>query len=85
MNGQYKMNINDGWFDGGLNCICESLFVIYRGGGDYHYLFATRTEQQIKCCDQLPKTRVRLGACKTGLGPQYFYITDRFNGVLLWS
>ena len=21
------------------NCICESLFVIHRGGGDYHYLF----------------------------------------------
>ena len=32
MNGQYKMNINDGWFDGGLNlgkgdyacCLCAT-------------------------------------------------------------
>ena len=45
--------------------------------------FTTRTEQLTKYCEPLQKMRMRLGACKTGLSPEYFYVTDRSKAILL--
>ena len=39
--------------------------------------FTTSTEQLTKCCEPLQKMRMRLGACKTSLIPQY--ISQRFT------
>ena len=45
--------------------------------------FTTGSEQLTKCCEPLQKIRVRFGACKTGLIPQQFYITDRSKAIVL--
>ena len=43
-----------------------------------------RTEQLTKCCEALQKMRVRLCACKAGLSPPNFFVTDRSKAILLW-
>ena len=47
-------------------------------------MYSTRTEELTKCYEPLQKLRMRLGACKTGLSPPVFCVTDRYKAILLW-